>query len=227
MGIAEIIMGIIGGIVNSGISIDQYTRSMHATKNANFYSKQLALLQMLREDNAVQRRVKDLQKAGLSPTLAAGSAAQSSQGIPIKPFQHDLDLQSSMMSGLNMANAVAQIKLANKQSESIDINNKMNLERLPEQIKLLNAQAFKNTEDAWAQHYSNMITSGTGMDTKSGIAGNLLRSLTQWGQNLVNSGKRDLPGYGEMVKHTGSDILEAGKGYFKQQWPFNLFKIMK
>lgn len=43
-----------------------------------------------REDNAVQRRVADLKAAGLSPTLAAGSAASTSQPIRIAPPQIDL-----------------------------------------------------------------------------------------------------------------------------------------
>ena len=39
------------------------------------YQKDLQKLVFAREDNSVQRRIADLRKAGLSPTLAAGSSA--------------------------------------------------------------------------------------------------------------------------------------------------------
>lgn len=50
-----------------------------------------------REDNAVQRRVADLKAAGLSPTLAAGSAAGVSAPIRVEAprITRDIDIQNA------------------------------------------------------------------------------------------------------------------------------------
>ena len=53
------------------------------------YNKQMQLKTWEREDNAVQRRAADLEAAGMSKTLAAGGAAQTSAPIHINPAQHD------------------------------------------------------------------------------------------------------------------------------------------
>jgi len=56
-----------------------------------------------REDNAVQRRMQDMQAAGMNPVLAAGSAAQSSnpvisKGAEIDPNDFLAPLQSKLLS---------------------------------------------------------------------------------------------------------------------------------
>lgn len=78
-----------------------------------------------REDNAVQRRVADLQRAGLSPTLAAGSAAQA-QATPQmseeNPFQKMMDMKQAYQNldigRANINHTNAQTELARMQSTS-------------------------------------------------------------------------------------------------------------
>ena len=76
-GIASAISGAISGVTNSALSIGNYFHGleMDETNQKNF-ERQFAYNQYM-DANGVQVRAKDLEKAGLSKTLAAGNAADA------------------------------------------------------------------------------------------------------------------------------------------------------
>lgn len=78
----------IGSIINAGVNATlgginykeqkrQYEKNMKFQREQFEYQKQLNQLQMEREDNAVQRRAKDLNAAGINRLMADGQSAAS------------------------------------------------------------------------------------------------------------------------------------------------------
>ena len=97
-----------GGAMTAGGSILQgYWNKQQQQKNLD-YQKDLQAQIFEREDNSVQRRVADLKKAGLSPTLAAGSGAGAGSVI---------STQAPQMSGLENLGKSIETALAVKQLE--------------------------------------------------------------------------------------------------------------
>lgn len=101
------VLGLVGSLAATGTSIWQGMTNYANQGKANLYSKFLNLVQIYREDNAVQRRVADLRRAGLSPVLAAGSPASSGAPIRPEPSQKNLDVQMGI---LNNAYQMALMK---------------------------------------------------------------------------------------------------------------------
>lgn len=98
------------------------------------YQKELQQQIFSREDNAVQRRVSDLQSAGLSKTLAAGDGAGAGSVVSTSssslsaPQRSQVDLISS---ALNFAEAQASIKKINAEAENyLKQNEKMDSDML-------------------------------------------------------------------------------------------------
>lgn len=106
--IGSAIAGLAGGIFKTGYDIWSNNRDFD-------YQKSLQEDIFNREDNAVQRRMKDLQAAGLNPNLAAGSAAGA--GSVVGRSNTPSLSGNSVGTALDNAAAVQQLRAQRIQNE--------------------------------------------------------------------------------------------------------------
>ena len=118
------------------------------------YQKDLQKQIFAREDNAVQRRVNDLIKAGLSPTLAAGSSAGAGSVISTSAPQKKINLEA--------LTALASVKTLLAQQQRAQTEADIARQQL-KQVKMDNDYYTNNnispveSHMGWQQQLSNFL----------------------------------------------------------------------
>lgn len=158
------------------------------------YQKDLQKEIFAREDNAVQRRVNDLIKAGLSPTLAAGSAAGAGSVVSTSAPQRKNNLEA-LTALASVKTLLAQQQRAQTEADIARQQLDMSKEQL-RQLKMDNAYFDSNniapveSKMGWEQQLTNFIV-GLVNDWRGGVSegvrGLFDRASSNMKSNIVKS----------------------------------------
>lgn len=209
-----------GGLANLGTAwatlkgVDENKRvndiNFQLQKENLAYQKDLQKIIFNREDNAVQRRVSDLRKAGLSPTLAAGSAAGAGSVISTSAPQRLSDLQGYL--------ALAQVgtMIANQQKAQTEADiARQNLKQIKMDNKYLKDRGLAPMEvnQDWKARLLNLMYPKLedalfGTDTKTGLFGAITDSLVHDLNERPSSGVT-VNDDGKIVNPSGGSALST------------------
>lgn len=192
--------GIAGGLGALGTNMiasgDLSLNRSQAIKNQR-WQERTALLNLAlqdaawkREDTAVQRRVQDLRAAGLSPVLAAGSAAQSSSPIRVEAPRRELvwsKFQNPDVAGLINSLLLTQAQVKKLDAEAIRTAQQTELDLLsfPERLNLISNKSRVALQEAMSKALQNAFYRETGVGPHSSELGRTAADLTKMIDSVI------------------------------------------
>lgn len=170
-----------------------------------------------REDNAVQRRAYDLKKAGLSPVLAAGSAAQS--GPVVSTVAPQVDVADKAQAYMNLTQQDASISATKAQ----ELLTKQQIEKGELEKKGIIAQTNKTNVEStkelydldWYRKHNIPTNASTTTKTIGGLEDTVKGMMPDFDNTLRNVNKV------REMKHLKPLTFDEYSNYIKTKKPFD------